>query len=283
MCVFKLTETPAGPSHGPKRNVSIYGSSNQPAVVYIPSGTYRVDTALAMQIGTVLVGDVLNPPILKASSQFHNGSDSHVIYGLDPHQIGTNNFFIAIKNLVIDTTEVSRHVDVIDWTVSQATQLSNIKFNMRQGSSHSGVTMAGANSNIILNDLTFNGGANGVAPGGQQYILKNIKTKGTRVGVNVQSAFNLVCLQCSFEDAHIGINSTAVSGSLVVIGSSGKNIEDSFVRGSKAHEGSHSIILEDVNVINGVGVKTDSKAVVNESVSGPWVYGNMVSDVPGLR
>jgi glucan 1,3-beta-glucosidase len=130
------------------------------------------------------MGDPTNPPTLKAVSNFPS---DHIIFAKDPVQPGTNNFYIAIKNLIIDSTNVDKATTIghIDWTVSQATQLTNIVFNMPNFSTgHAGVTVAlnyppfpdpsGFNSALILNDLTFNGGATGMILNGQQWVLKGM-------------------------------------------------------------------------------------------------------------
>lgn len=103
------------------------GTTGQPAVIYLPGGTYLLTSSLQLYVGTVLMGDPLNPPILKAASNFPN---DHVVFGKDPNQGGTINFYIAVKNLIIDSTNVDKDhaITLIDWTVSQATQLTNVVF-----------------------------------------------------------------------------------------------------------------------------------------------------------
>jgi glucan 1,3-beta-glucosidase len=126
------------------------GTTGQPAVVYLPAGTYRLDSSLQLFVGTVIVGDALNPPTLKASANFPT---DHIIYGKNPDLDGTINFYIGFKNVIIDSTSVSASTSItlLDWTVSQATQLTNVVFNMPDDSNHVGVTSQyGSNSNIIL-------------------------------------------------------------------------------------------------------------------------------------
>lgn len=75
------------------------------------------------------MGNPLNPPIIKASGSFNGDT---MIYGKDPNQDSTTNFYIGIKNLVIESTAVdkSKVFKLLDWSVSQATQLANIVFQM---------------------------------------------------------------------------------------------------------------------------------------------------------
>lgn len=106
--------------------------------------------SIQLFVGTVILGDALNPPILKASADFPN---DHIVYGKDPNFQGTTNFYIALKNVVIDSTGVSasQTIALLDWTVSQGTQLTNVVFNMPDYSSHTGITSQyDYNSGIIL-------------------------------------------------------------------------------------------------------------------------------------
>jgi len=75
------------------------------------------------------MGNALNPPTIKASSSFNGDT---MIYGKDPNHDSTINFYIGIKNLIIDSTAVdkSKVLKLLDWSVSQATQLANIIFQM---------------------------------------------------------------------------------------------------------------------------------------------------------
>ncbi len=95
--------------------------------------------SLQLYLGTVLVGDALNPPVLKAVSNFPN---DHLVYGKDPKYGGTLNFYMGVKNIILDCTSVSTttKITLLDWTVSQATQLTNVVFNMSDNSNHVGIT-----------------------------------------------------------------------------------------------------------------------------------------------
>jgi glucan 1,3-beta-glucosidase len=271
----------AGASNGPARTANQMGTTGQPAVVYLPSGTYLLTGSLQLYVGTLLVGDPVNPPVLKAVAGFPN---DHVIYAKDPNQGGTVNFYIGIKNIIIDTTAVSpsQSIALLDWTVSQATQLANVVFNMPDYSTgHVGVTSQyDYNSNIILNDLTFNGGAYGLKLSGQQWILKNIKTSGTTTGISA-GGFNVVCLSCSFAYASTGIDATGVSGSLAVIDSSATSV-GAMISGNTNSGAGNSIILENISN-SGTTVKLGGNTVLSGNVGDTWVYGNYVSDHVSTR
>ena len=51
------------------------------------------------------MGDPLSPTVIKAGSNFQG---STLIFGKDPNQGSTTNFYIGIKNLVIDSTAVDK-------------------------------------------------------------------------------------------------------------------------------------------------------------------------------
>ena len=51
------------------------------------------------------MGNPLSPTIIKASSDFQGNT---LIFGKDPNQDATTNFYIGIKNLVIDSTAVDK-------------------------------------------------------------------------------------------------------------------------------------------------------------------------------
>lgn len=127
------------------------GTTGQPVIVYLPRGLYLLDEPLQVYVGTVIVGDPTDPPVIKAAKKF---SADHLIYAKDPNFGGTINFYIGIKNVVLDSTgmDPKQPVTLLDWTVSQATQLSNVGFNMpTESATHIGLTTKyDYNSNLIL-------------------------------------------------------------------------------------------------------------------------------------
>lgn len=167
-----------GNSAGTRNTGSVFGSTGQPAVVYFPAGTYLVGSALQNYIGTVLMGDPTNRPVIKASSSF---SATTLLNGVDPRYSGLVAFYHEIKNLVLDSTAVGtgKTITLLSWGVSQGCQLSNVQFNMPVGAAgHTGVsTGTGSGSPLIINDLQFFGGGVGVALAATQYHLKNLYFK----------------------------------------------------------------------------------------------------------
>ncbi|KAL2867003.1 glycoside hydrolase family 55 protein [Aspergillus lucknowensis] len=262
-----------GPSGGPARDARAMGTTGQPAIVYLPGGTYLLKAALQLYVGTVLVGDPTNPPVLKAEPGF---SGDHIVYAKDPNFGGTINFNIGVKNIVLDSTglNASLAITLLDWTVSQATQLSNVGFNMPQSpTAHVGLTTQyDYNSNIIVNDLRFTGGNVGMKLSGQQWVFKNIVFTGTKTGV-VAGGTNIIFLGCQFNNGHTGIDATGTSGSLVVLDSSGSGLAN-FVVSSNPDGAGNSIVLENIQN-TGATVSLGGKVVHSGSIPNTWVRGDL--------
>jgi glucan 1,3-beta-glucosidase len=107
-----------------------------------------------MLVNTMLVGDPLHVPTLKAASTLGNNT---IIQGFDQSRnlSATTNFYIGLRNLVLDTTAIDTSTEAValNWPVSQACTLSNVHFNMPNYSSHVGVDMNGGGSGTIISDL----------------------------------------------------------------------------------------------------------------------------------
>jgi glucan 1,3-beta-glucosidase len=155
-----------------------FGSTGQPAVVYFPAGTYLVKSTINSAIGTVIMGDPTNLPTIKAAAGF---SGTYLLFGRDQRYSGLVGFFHGVKNLVLDSTAVapSKTIGLLEWSVSQNNQLSNVVFNMPVGAAtHVGVVTQGMCSGLIMNDLQFRGGGIGIQLTATQYHLKNLDFKG---------------------------------------------------------------------------------------------------------
>ena len=129
--------------------------STRPAEIFVPGGTYILTRQLDMRLNTILVGDPNNMPVFKASSDFSaqtliNGDD-FATHGSS----GTTDFFMAIKNIAIDTTSLDKDKTVIalNWGVAQACHLTNIKIQMPTNSKgHTGIAID-QGSTTILSDI----------------------------------------------------------------------------------------------------------------------------------
>lgn len=123
-------------------------------MVYVPAGTYRISSSIQMLVQTMLVGDPLNKPTLKADA---NLGTKPIIEGFDQSRglQSTTNFWIGIRNIKLDTTAINVNTGAValNWPVSQACQLTNVDFIMPNFSQHIGITMRGGGSGTIMQDL----------------------------------------------------------------------------------------------------------------------------------
>jgi glucan 1,3-beta-glucosidase len=249
----------AGNSAG-DRSQHVFGTTGQPAVVYLPAGTYLISSPLQLYVDTVIMGNPLDPPTIKASSSFTGNT---LIYGKDPNLGSTINFYIGMKNLILTSTNIaaSTSFTLLDWSVSQATQLTNVVFNMPDYSTgHTGIAMPEGGSGTIMNDLTINGGAVGINLSNQQYNLKGISFSGCTTGIKVSGCYDCVFQGLSFEDLSIAIDMTAAGlGSIIVMDSTASNI-GTFVAADAQSTGANSLVIE--NFAAGSGV-TNVKIVLS--------------------
>lgn len=129
--------------------------TTRPAEVYVPGGVYKISRTIDLRLNTILVGNPNNRPIFKATSDFNGAS---LINGYDfatDGSSGTTNFFVTIKNIIIDTTNINkdRSVIALNWGVAQACQLTNIKIQMPSSSGgHIGIAID-QGSSISIGDI----------------------------------------------------------------------------------------------------------------------------------
>jgi glucan 1,3-beta-glucosidase len=129
------------------------GVTYMPAEVFLPGGVYTLGCTLDIRVGTIIVGDPLNRPVIKASSDFVG---STLINGQDPaagHPETT--FMIALKDVILDTTslDASATFTALQWGIAQGCALTNVDVNMPQGSlGHIGIHINGG-STIAVTDV----------------------------------------------------------------------------------------------------------------------------------
>ncbi|MGI4812098.1 MAG: glycosyl hydrolase family 28-related protein [Janthinobacterium lividum] len=111
-----------------------------------------------------------NPPILKAAAGF---TDSVLINGQDSSAQSTDNFFVQLRNIIIDTTatDASTNLTALAWGVAQGCAIGNVKINMPTNTtSHIGIDLAGGSTTSVA-DIEITGGKVGILNSNQQVSL----------------------------------------------------------------------------------------------------------------
>jgi glucan 1,3-beta-glucosidase len=270
-------------NYGGRGNANVtLGTTGGPASVYFPEGTYLLDSSIQMYVDTVLIGNPINRPTIKASSKFQ---DYYLVRGWDPSWDSTINFYMGFKNFILDSSDVSlsSNLTLMDWSVSQATQLTNVLFNMPQSSNHTGVSTPEGGSGTYMGNIDFVGGAIGINMNNQQYSLKGISFSGCETGILISHGFDMVMQGLTFSNNGRAIDATAGDfgnvGSFTLIDSTVESVD--IVIDTKTQNGTSgetvddSIVLQNVQVINsGSTVVAGGKSILRGSVFGTWVYGN---------
>ncbi|EJD46953.1 glucan 1,3-beta-glucosidase [Auricularia subglabra TFB-10046 SS5] len=166
-------------------------SSRTPAVVYFPSGTYKISTPIISYWYTAMIGDGRNPPTLLAASNFSGialiDADPYIDGGAQWY-INQNNFYRSLRNIVVDLRQlpVSSGVNGLHWQVSQATSISNLRIEMSRDASTNQVGMFMENgSGGYMGDITVNGGKMGLNLGNQQFTVRNVTINNAQTAIYV--------------------------------------------------------------------------------------------------
>jgi len=166
-------------------------STDSPAVVYIPSGTYLISKPIIFYYMTQLIGNPRSRPVLKASPNLQ----ALALIDASPYSnqngeagwISTNLFLRQIRNLIIDGTAVppTSGFQGIHWPASQATTIQNVKVIMTQSSAstHAGIFVENGSGGHMA-DLEIEGGLYGMNIGNQQFTMRNIKISKAVTGIS---------------------------------------------------------------------------------------------------
>ncbi|KAJ5469313.1 hypothetical protein N7539_008931 [Penicillium diatomitis] len=200
------------------------GVTRNPAHVYLPGGVYQLRSTLNLTVGTIIVGDPSNPPVLKAASGF---SGDYLVMGYDKHNGNPETSFMTLmKNLILDTTDVSPTQDLtaLQWGVAQGSGLTGVQVRMPTGEcSHTGIDIV-AGSTIAVTDVIITGGAIGIMNSNQQVNFKNIRFVGCRTAFHAAGGWTVLIQGALFDTCGTGVNMTTNSlGSLVILDSSSTN------------------------------------------------------------
>jgi glucan 1,3-beta-glucosidase len=256
------------------------GTTGTPALVYLPSGTYKISSAIQVLINTVIVGNPLAKPVIKPTDSLDG---STAINATDGSTQGTNNFYMAIRNIEIDTTGMtaSMSVNALNWGVSQGTSLSNVDFTMPFGdTAHVGIVMQRGDglSNTMIGDLKFTGGNIGIQMQGEQMLIKNVNFFGCRIAIqNVNSPFLVVLQGMHFDTCGTGIDNTTPAGGLYVIDSTNHNSGPA-INTAATTNGQGSVLVDNLKVQGGENL---SVVMGSTNISGSidtWAHGNIFID-----
>ncbi|KAK0630933.1 pectate lyase superfamily protein-domain-containing protein [Bombardia bombarda] len=251
-------------------------STTTPALVYFPSGTYRVSKPIIQLYYTQFVGDAITPPTLKADASF----EGMAVIDADPYEgewnlwVNQNNFFRQVRNFVIDLTEMPATSGAgIHWQVAQATSLQNIVFNMRtdggDANAQLGIFMDNG-SGGFMSDLTFNGGKYGAFFGSQQFTTRNMTFNNCKTAIFMNWNWAWTLQDIKINDCEVGIDmsnggatGSQTVGSVLVVDSIFKNtpigVKTAYTTSSAETNG--TLVLDNVDMS---GTKT---AVFNNATN----------------
>ena len=188
-------------------------STVTPALVYFPSGTYRVSKPVVQYYYTQMIGDANNLPVIKGTKDFAGMA----LVDADPYEddgsnwyTNQNNFFRSIRNFVIDLTDMPQGSGAgIHWQVGQATSLQNIRFEMVKGggsaNQQQGIFMDNG-SGGFMSDLTFNGGNYGMFLGNQQFTTRNLTFNDCNTAVFVNWNWGWTFKSMQINNCQTGLN-----------------------------------------------------------------------------
>jgi len=164
-------------------------STDTPALVYFPAGTYAVSSPLIQYYYTHMIGDLHDIPTIKALPEFEGMAviDANPYNGENNWFTNQNNFFRQIRNFKIDVTAQPMTAGTgIHWQVAQATSLQNIEFFMVEDPSEEnaqqGIFMENG-SGGFMTDLVFHGGKYGAFFGSQQFTARNLTFENCNTGI----------------------------------------------------------------------------------------------------
>lgn len=270
-------------------------STTTPALVYFPPGTYVVSKPIVQYYYTQIVGDAVDLPVIKASAAFAGMA----VIDADPYEdngdnwyTNQNNFFRAIRNLVIDLTAMPQGVGAgIHWQVGQATSLQNIRFEMIKGggsaNKQQGIFMDNG-SGGFMSDLTFNGGNYGMFLGNQQFTTRNLVFNDCQTAIYMNWNWAWTFKSVTINNCKVGLDmsnspSNQTVGSVMMLDSKLTNTPTGIVTAwtkSSVPIGGGTLILDNVDfsgsqvAVAGVDGNT---ILTGGAVVDSWVQGNTYS------
>ncbi|PGH15940.1 hypothetical protein AJ79_02107 [Helicocarpus griseus UAMH5409] len=282
-------------SSGERCGLGCDSSTVTPAIVYFPPGTYVVSKPIIQYYYTQIVGDALNPPVIKAAPSFAGIA----VIDSDPYEsdgsnwyTNQNNFFRQIRNLVIDLTGLDQGTGAgIHWQVAQASSLQNIRFEMVQGGGEAnrqqGIFMDNG-SGGFMTDLVFNGGNYGAFLGNQQFTTRNLTFNNCNTAVFMNWNWAWTFKSIEVNNCGVGLNMSnggfnQTVGSVLILDSkfkgTPKGVVTSYNQGSVPETGG-TLVLDNVDFTGSEAavVHVDGSVVLEGGVVVPsWIQGNAYS------
>jgi len=267
-------------------------STVTPALVYFPPGTYLVSKPIIQYYYTQMVGDALDIPVLKASSDF----TGMAVIDADPYTddgqnwyTNQNNFFRSVRNFVIDLTAMPMSSGAgIHWQVAQATSLQNIRFEMVRGGGEAnkqqGVFMDNG-SGGFMTDLVFNGGNYGMFVGNQQFTTRNMTFNDCNTAIFVNWNWAWTFKSLDINNCGVGLNMSnspqnQTVGSVLILDSKLTNTPTGVITAFTANSNPNAagtLVLDNVD-FSGSNVAVagidGSTVLAGGSVVSSWMQGN---------
>ncbi|EAQ92534.1 hypothetical protein CHGG_00769 [Chaetomium globosum CBS 148.51] len=271
------------------------GSTTKNAIVYFPPGTYLVSSTIPLPFGTQVIGDVLDRPVIIASSSFVGlgvlSTDEYTGGGTGPDgkdqqwYVNTANFYRQIRNVIIDVRDapVKEDTACLHYQVAQATSLQNVE--LRAGPGSKGM-YAENGSGGQISDVFFNGGDVGFYGGAQQFTAQRLRFDGCDTAVHLFWDWGWVWKSVTMTNVNVGFRFVAKDpsgslGSAAILDSSFTNVGTAvLVSPPSAEVASRStgLVLENVAVSGVTAVVADTSGTTHlsgagQSVVDHWVLG----------
>ena len=201
-------------SDGGRCGAGCPASTQFPATVYFPAGTYLVSSPIIQYYNTEMLGDPLNRPIILAAQSFAGLGviTSDVYVGDDvTWYLNQNNFLRSVRNFVMDIRPAPQdaYVCAIHWQVAQGTSLENIAFIATKPSEYDGTTHQGIymenGSGGFMSDLVFVGGNFGAYFGNQQFTTSGLLFDSCRTGLQIHWDWGWTMQDTEFYNCEKGI------------------------------------------------------------------------------
>ncbi|KAF7596872.1 hypothetical protein BBP40_011917 [Aspergillus hancockii] len=258
------------------------GVTRYPAEVFLPGGTYQLGSTLQLRVGTIITGDPLNPPVLKAAPTFNGDT---LVMGYDKGNGNPETSFMTLmRNVVLDTTALNAatKITALQWGVAQGSGLTNVQIKMPTSSTgHTGINIQ-AGSTIAVTDVRITGGVVGIKNSNQQVNFKNIYFKYCTTAFQATGGHTALLQGATFDTCGYGIDMTSNGlGSMVLLDSSSVNSGTVVKFHDSSNDGGNrnsQILIQNLSHDTNNAIAVDSNGnvkLVAVSHVDTWVWGNV--------